>query len=237
LLVLAGTIGGGCSLAFAVGPLLSDTTGPTKNKHNLSSRNTGVVYKALDNPVDMRSTEICIFCHTPHRAASQVALWNRRDPTRVFGHYSSPTLVIDNPAVRPESQYGEPNGSSRLCLSCHDGQTALGAIWNGPVIQFAAGADKIAYLNISSHHPVSFVYNDAVLGSIVSKKPLEGYRRPVPGSVVKLDRLDRMQCTSCHDPHQDKSTTQSVLTPFWVGPDHDSVCRECHNINPLPPNP
>ncbi len=226
--------------ATAAGPLLSEglnTGGNTKvNKHNLSSK-SNATFRAASNPSDPRSTQICIFCHTPHNSVPQTALWNRKDPTRYFGHYSSASLVIDNSNVRSVSQYGEPNGSSRLCLSCHDGQTALGAVWNGPVIQFPAGQDKIAFLSLSSHHPVSFVYNTAVLGSIMTKKPTEGYQLPPPGSVVKLDRRQRMQCVACHDPHQDQSDTPSALTPFWVGPDHDAVCRECHNINPLPPNP
>lgn len=225
------------TLCYAVGPMLTDINGPIKNKHNLSSRNTGVQYRAKDNASDPRSTQICIFCHTPHNSVPQTALWNRKDPTRFFGHYSSATLVIDNPTVRTVSQYGEPNGSSRLCLSCHDGQTALGAVWNGSAIQFQTGYDKIAYRNLSSHHPVSFVYDNNVLGSIMVKKPTEGYQLPSVGSNVKLDKRQRMQCTSCHDPHQDQSTDPSVLTPFWVGPNHDAVCKECHNINPLPVNP
>jgi predicted CXXCH cytochrome family protein len=227
----------GSTLSNAAGPMLSDINGPIKNKHNLSSRNTGVTYRAMDNPADPRSTQICIFCHTPHNAVAQTALWNRKDPTRFFGHYSSATLVIDNPNVRSASQFGEPNGSSRLCLSCHDGQTALGAVWNGAVIQFPVGSDVISYTNLSSHHPVSFVYNNAVLGAILIKKPTEGYQLPPVSSAVKLDKFQRMQCTSCHDPHQDQSVTPSALTPFWVGSDHDAVCKECHNINPLPLNP
>ena len=227
----------GASSSEAAGPLLSDMNGPIKNKHNLSSLNTGVTYRAQVNPADPRSTQICIFCHTPHNAVPQTALWNRRDPTRFFGHYSTPTLTIDDPTVRPVSQYGEPNGSSRLCLSCHDGQTALGAVWNGPAIQFASGTDKIAYLNLSSHHPVSFVYNTAVLGMIQIKKPDEGYQLPIGSPYVKLDKMNRMQCTSCHDPHQDQSITPDVTTPFWAGPTHDDVCMACHNITPLPANP
>lgn len=221
----------------AKGPLLSDLSGPIRNKHNLSSRNTGVAFHAVDNPNDPRSNQICIFCHIPHSSSSQMSLWNRRDPTRYFGHYSSATLVVDDPSVRAKSQYGEPTGSARLCLSCHDGQTALGAVLYGPPIQFVAGQDKIAFFNISGHHPVSFVYNTEVLANIQIRKPLESYQLPPVNSFVKLDKRKRMQCTACHDPHQDQSEIPSSLTPFWVGPSYDNVCKECHNIDPLPPSP
>jgi hypothetical protein len=224
-------------LTPAAGPLLSETTGPVKNKHNLSSRNTGVTFRAQNNPNDPRSTQICIFCHTPHNASPQTALWNRRDPTRTFGRYSSAALVIDNPDVRTQkSFYGEPNGSSRLCLSCHDGLTALGAVLRGGDIQFPTGSERIAYLNISSHHPVSFVYDAQTWSAIIAKKPLEGYQLPLSDPVVKLDKKNRMQCTACHDPHQDQSDIASSLTPFWVGKDHDSVCLACHSIV-VPANP
>ncbi|TWJ19145.1 hypothetical protein JN12_02092 [Geobacter argillaceus] len=220
----------------AVGPKISQIG----NKHNLASWNTAVTYRAVVNPNDpsQRHTQICVFCHTPHHASGSAVLWNRSDPTRTFGHFSSPTLVIDNPDVRTsKSMYGEPNGSSRLCLSCHDGQTALGVVFNGAAIAFPAGLSTLPYMRYSSHHPVSFVYDTSVLAAITLKKPLEGYRLPTDSpsaSFVKLDQQKRLQCVSCHDPHQDQSVTPSVVSPFWVGPDHDTVCKACHNVQTLP---
>ncbi len=218
----------------AAGPKVSEIG----NKHNLASWNTAVTYKAQATPDDPRHTQICVFCHTPHNGSGGPVLWNRKDPTRTFGHLSSPTLVIDNPDVRStKSFYGEPNGSSRLCLSCHDGQTALGVVFNGDPIVFPAGLETIAYTNLSSHHPVSFVYDTNVLAAITLQKPLEGYRRPSDSPAagfVKLDYKERMQCTSCHNPHQDQSTTPSAATPFWVGPDYETVCKGCHNVQTLP---
>lgn len=220
----------------AAGPKISEIG----NKHNLASWNTAVTYRAQVDPSDplQRHTQICVFCHTPHHAAGEAVLWNRRDPTRTFGRFSSPTLVIDNPDVRTsKSMYGEPNGSSRLCLSCHDGQTALGVVFNGAPIAFPAELSTVPYMSYSSHHPVSFVYDTSVLASITLKKPLEGYRLPADSpsaSFVKLDKQTRMQCLSCHDPHQDQSVTPSAATPFWVGPDYESVCKACHNVQTLP---
>src|SRR5512138_2332341 len=100
------------------------------NKHNFSYSNISVNYRALptnDNPAYPQSAQICIFCHTPHHSSSEGPLWNRQASSRTFKHYSSSTLSIDDPALRAISEYGQPNGSSRLCLSCHDGSTALGA--------------------------------------------------------------------------------------------------------------
>lgn len=240
------------SVAFAAGPKISDMiTGG--NKHNLSSLNTNVTYKA--SPTDPRGREICIFCHTPHNAAPKTTLWNRKDPTVTFGHFSSSSLVISRAGV--PSSYGEPTGASRLCLSCHDGVTAggvsLGDILTGPSIDMGPNdrIQGIALFDIqkirTGHHPVSFVYNSAVLNMIQSDptKSSENYMLPTLPE-VKLDAEQRMQCTTCHNPHQNQSTDETYnispnvgrkIAPFWVYgktgsaiADHDVVCLNCHNL-------
>lgn len=210
------------------------------NKHNLSYSNTGVNYKASD-PNDPRGRQICIFCHTPHNAVSSRSLWNRRDTNQTFGHYSSPSLRIAN-TLKADSNYTEPNGSSRLCLSCHDGVTALGAVVrgpqsSGPVIPINGSANtSMTGLNVfdrakitNYHHPVSFNYAGKVYDALI----LLGYKLPTPGGKVKLDGDGRMQCTTCHDPHQ----TKDAALPFWVLEDtggspssYDAVCLTCHEI-------
>ena len=220
----------------AAGPPISSMTGG--NKHNLSSLNTAASVKFKALPGDPKGTQICIFCHTPHNATSKLVLWNRKDPTRIFGHYSSPQLVIDDPDMRGKTLYGEPKGSARLCLSCHDGETALGDVANSfSQIAFPAGFSKVEMMNYSGHHPVSFVYNQEVLLAITQRRPLsQTFKLPDPGGKVKLDGQQMMQCTSCHDPHQDWSDGTELnpdLTsrvPFWVDDKHDSVCLACHNL-------
>ncbi|MBT0662792.1 cytochrome C [Geobacter pelophilus] len=244
--------------SLAAGPKISDMV-VGGNKHNLSSLNKNVLYKAAP-PQSARdkNTEICVFCHTPHRAVPQTTLWNRSNSSVFFGHYSSATLVIRRTSA---AQFGEPNGTSRLCLSCHDGVTAggvpLGAILNGSPINMGAN-DRITGISLftaskikSGHHPVSFIYDDAVLRAIQSDvlKKTQNYQMP---RIVKLDTANRMQCTTCHDPHQNQSTEDSYqvppnegrkIAPFWVygannnaSLDHDAVCMDCHSIptNPFP---
>lgn len=227
------------SASFALyGPKITEIG----NKHNLSYGNSGVTYKATD-PNDPRGRQICIFCHTPHNAVSSRALWNRRDTIQSFGHYSSSGLHI-NEDLKAASGYNEPNGSSRLCLSCHDGVMALGAVVNGPQYGGSdvaingstntamAGAnvfDRVKMTN--SHHPVSFNYAGTVQSTLAT---IGNYKLPPPGSNVRLDKEGRMQCTTCHDPHQ----TRDTALPFWVWEDtgdinnssHDAVCKTCHNV-------
>lgn len=71
-------------------------------------------------------TEVCIFCHTPHNAAAgKKFLWNRVDSTATFQLYTaSQTLGFT------KSQGSTISSVSKLCMSCHDGGTALNAMAN-----------------------------------------------------------------------------------------------------------
>lgn len=222
------------------------------NKHNFSFANTSVNFRAVpggDVPGYDRSSQICVFCHTPHRANSEGPLWNRASVVRTFKHFSSATLAIDDAALKSAADYGQPTGSSRLCLSCHDGVTALGAVFTTPTvtntvpIRFTnkktgqTGTNvAIGFETFSSHHPVSFRYNQAVI-DILRAPPYSKteYWWSPTSSAVKLDRQERMQCTTCHDPHQDQSDSPDVMTPFWTAKTYAEVCQSCHNLAPATP--
>ncbi len=211
------------------------------NKHNLSYYNTGVLYKASD-PNDPRGRQICIFCHTPHNAVVNRGLWNRQATNQVFGQYSAPGLHIRTD-LKSISDYNEPNGSSRLCLGCHDGVTALGAVVRGPNsgsnIEITGNTAMAMYgTNVfnrekitNSHHPISFNYA-RVQQSIGSYKVIS------PGGKVKLDSEGRMQCTTCHDPHQTRDNELSFWVWDYIPPvppadppsSHDAVCLSCHQF-------
>jgi hypothetical protein len=258
--------------AFARGPMISSMG--KGNKHNLSAQNSaGLTYYATNDPVNNpRGQQICIFCHTPHSAQSQGALWNRRDTSQTFARYTSATLDIKN---IPASQYAnsQPNGSSRLCLSCHDGATGLGdVVWGGPIamnINSIPAGDVMSFNSSTNkmktgHHPVSFVYATgfnyaAQTGTMISGlQPPGGFTLPslvIPSmaAYVKLqdskhDGNGWVQCTTCHDPHQNMgndvltypSSTRKI-SPFWVysgavgvapgwsaTTGHDAVCTSCH---------
>jgi hypothetical protein len=226
-------------ISAGAGPKISEIG----NKHNFSSTNTapGINFRAStigDNAGYQRSSQICVFCHTPHRSSGEGALWNRVATTKTFLHYSSTTLRIDDPAMRTVTEYGQPNGSSRLCLSCHDGVTALAAVFTTPLgitnqLQFTNirtgttnASVAIGYETYSSHHPVSFKYDANVRSLLNAYNGVEFTH--INTDEVKLDKKMRMQCTTCHDPHQDKSEPPSPLSPFWTTTTYQKVCDSCH---------
>jgi hypothetical protein len=83
--------------------------------HNLSSSGRGQI-RALTE------TRICVFCHTPHNATPLSPLWNKAIEPQAYAVYASPTLKA--------GPLPQPSGPTKLCLSCHDGTIAMGAVLN-----------------------------------------------------------------------------------------------------------
>lgn len=113
-----------------------------KTKHNLSVSGPGRVkiYPPtgtgnLDTTSVPKQTEICVFCHTPHHGnESGVAPgWNRKLSDAWYTTYTSSSLsALDilgrNASGVPTTALPQPGGSSKLCLSCHDGTLAIGNV-------------------------------------------------------------------------------------------------------------
>ena len=103
---------GSLALAFAV--MLSTPswtqTQVARTVHNLTPVGPGQLKES-------RPTGVCAYCHTPHNADPNIALWNRDLPAVTYQLYASSTL---------QAALDQPTGSSRLCLSCHDGILAMG---------------------------------------------------------------------------------------------------------------
>ena len=180
------------------------------SKHNLSVSGPGPIKSTTEE-------EICVFCHTPHRARTTTGLlWNRGDSTATYSQYQSSSL---------SAVVGQPTGASKLCLSCHDGTIALGDLVSrqeeilfGGGIRFMPDGDTKLGTDISDDHPVSFVYDESLAidnGELVSPSTLT--------NTVRLDQSGELQCTSCHDPHDD------TLSKFLVRPNNFSeLCATCH---------
>lgn len=183
-------------------------TSVVNSVHNLSMSGPGAVRAT-------GQTEICIFCHTPHNANPDAYyLWNRLDPAGPYTPYGSSTL---------KATVGQPTGSSRLCLSCHDGTIALGAVLSQPAIMpftmSLSGRKSNLGTNLADDHPVSFDYNSAVLLS--NSQLVNAGSLP---SVVRLDATGQMQCTACHNPHNDQYGKFLAISNLKSG-----LCTACHS--------
>lgn len=246
---------------MAVDPtlLLGYNNGNNNNKHNLSVMAGHGGPKAVIDPNSNNDTRICVYCHTPHGGTPQSPLWNRKDPVRMgtfplFDNGPDSTrIAIDNTDINGTTNYKTngtdgveyPNGATKLCLSCHDGATAIGEMANGTTIAMTQSTMNNKNLifdpldattnDFAKTHPVSFYYDNAVAAYISVQPGKSIYSLPADPE-VRLDSQGRMQCTTCHNPHMD--TRQGGYTlPFWSNydsnganevSDYDTTCGQCH---------
>lgn len=203
--------------------------------HNLSAASANVIRANSEQ-------QVCIFCHTPHNARPMLQLWNRNDSVSAYTIYASPSL---------KALPGQPTGTSKLCLSCHDGTIALGSVISrtqmismvGGITTLPPGASNLG-TDLSDDHPISFQFNSALVTLNSKLKDPSA----LPNS-VKLDKNAEMQCTTCHQPHNnqygkflvmDNSTSQLCNTCHISGPTdlapHDQ-CASCHQPHSAPSGP
>ena len=106
--------------------------------HNMSSTNPGGLNRFI---ASNNEDQICIFCHTPHNARPSVPLWNKVMPGQAFNMYTTASL---SPAARAVTA---PGPESLLCLSCHDGRTAINVLHNArSTATTATGSKGIEYV-------------------------------------------------------------------------------------------
>ncbi len=175
-------------------------------------------------------TEVCIYCHTPH-GASAVPLWNRNlTSPGTYTMYNSPTLNATLPAA--------PTSISLLCMSCHDGVSAINVLVNyGPNGQTPtwSGFDQLGDLsyppssdpnltkNLSNDHPVSFTF-DANLITLDAAGGPPQLQLPVDARLKLFN--GKLECATCHDPHDDGfPDREPFLRMSNAGSD---MCLTCH---------
>jgi|CXWL01.1.fsa_nt_gi hypothetical protein len=111
----------------AISSSVMAATGIAQTKHNLGAGNsTG---NATGGNYTNATTEICIFCHTPHGSdqSASAPLWNRKlNDTAIYTRYSSLNTTSFDATEAPIGSV------SIACLSCHDGTQAMDAVLNSP---------------------------------------------------------------------------------------------------------
>ena len=166
--------------------------------------------------------EICTPCHTPHNASLETLgapLWNHEVTKSTFTLYDSPTFDGSD-------TIGQPSGTSKLCLSCHDGTIALdnfGGFTGGTT--FNQGS-RVLGTDLRNDHPVSFTY-DSALAARDGELYDPTVRSSGLGGTIHEDLLHdgRVECTSCHNVHNESGA------PYLLVKDNfgSALCLTCHD--------
>lgn len=180
--------------------------------HDLSVRGPGAT-RAL------HETQVCVFCHTPHNALPQTPLWNRHGSTAHYRIYQSTTL---------DARVDQPSGESKMCLSCHDGSLALGAVLSRPELHPLATTPRTIppgpndlTSDLSDDHPIGFRYDRALATADRQLRTPEVVSRELP-----LGRHGEMHCTTCHDPHNNSEGNFLRITDR-----QGALCLTCHDMH------
>jgi predicted CXXCH cytochrome family protein len=164
----------------------------------------------------LTETRICVFCHTPHNATPLSPLWNRELEPQVYTVYASPTMQA--------GPLPQPSGPTKLCLTCHDGTIAMGAVVNPAGGIAMAGGGRLPPgslsdfgLDLSGHHPVSFPYHTALPSGDLASSP--------PPDLV-YGGTDEVHCITCHDAHSD------AYGKFLLKDNrYSALCITCHQVS------
>ncbi len=168
------------------------------------------------------SGEICIVCHTPHNANNSVPdspLWNHS--------LSAVTTYIMYSSSSMDAGIGQPDGSSKLCLSCHDGTVGL-ENFNGVTSitpHLATGVANVGS-NLSNDHPISIKYDVALSNLDRGLWDPTLTQSGIGGTITEsMLSSEKLQCSSCHDVHN-SANVPKLLVKSNNG---SALCLTCHN--------
>jgi predicted CXXCH cytochrome family protein len=174
----------------------------------------------------------CKSCHAPHNGATAnggaqstglILLWSRSFPAaaNTFGIYDSATMANKATEVGGSALTTSTDVRmySLLCLSCHDGVTSIFSpamkTINMVGSKAAFGAGAYESLGLTNDHPVNMSYDP-------TKNPSLKATATVAASLPLYGSTNKMQCATCHDPHN------NVNTNYLRQANNTAHCTTCH---------
>lgn len=151
--------------------------------------------------------DLCTPCHTPHLSTA-----------------AAPLLVRTPAATQPVHSYrtaaGDLSAASLVCLSCHDGVVAPDVYAGSHAItwyELSTGGVPVGKSRLTSH-PIGILY------------PVGDPKYNSPPALQQSGRLKlvdgRLQCTTCHDPHN----TGRHKGMLVMSNERSRMCLSCHRL-------
>ena len=180
---------------------------------------------------------------------------------RLYGASTSGTAGSTIAGTAVGDVNGSLSSPSLACLSCHDGVSAVNSIVNAPgsgmrtitggtlISTFSyggnigAGDNTAANVDMANDHPVSIVYTpgaaslkpvDTVLTNWVGANNITNTATATSGYISELLRNAKVECSSCHDPHNgyaDQSGDASNPQVNYLRHTNNAsaLCLGCHD--------
>ena len=248
------------------------TFGQTRGA-DVSHTNTGGDGQFMD-----QQGRICVYCHHPHNAVSAGTvdndtatpagpsyspLWNRRaTAVRTYTGYNNGSMMGDSAALSTTDKRHALNaaaagnqvaiaGVSLLCMSCHDGVTAMSAYSQGNDSGATGSSDNSGVAtaadgsgnhiltsatssfegNMNNHHPMGFKYyavqqaDQEIASRDTQMVPLTGVS--IKGLLYGAGDDATMECVTCHDVHNTANQTGAERF-LWRSDNNSNFCLTCH---------
>lgn len=154
----------------------------------------------------------CIACHFQKREEfpAEAPLWN---PSAAFNRTFGDAI-----RDRPGDRSSLPGNGTLVCLRCHDGTMAkdmFGSLATTPAVNKRHPGPATS-AHGGTNHPVGIEYPQFDRGYRPMNLILS------EGKVVLPD--GRIECTSCHDPHNELGTTDMLTKSN----ERSALCLTCH---------
>ena len=181
-----------------------------------------------------KPNEVCGVCHIPHvegrptDRTNTTPLWGRAMSSVSYTMYSSLSL---QGTVEPQ-----PTGSSRLCLSCHDGSVGMEMFHTGsgstPISTSPTSSRVLpgrpGRTDFGADHPISITYPTTDTGLRPTTSPFG----VAGGTIADVLEGGKVECATCHDIHNREVPTlngTAYLRMTVQDPASPSaICFACH---------
>lgn len=245
--------------------------GSSHDMSNTSGALTGASATTASYATVDTQKRICVYCHHPHNALSAGTngggrtgtdaavgayspLWNRTTSTTALAGYDNGIMMGNTDASDSQHHLNAGtagtsiSGVSLLCMSCHDGVTAMnaysvtsGSTQNKGANEGVSGAitSTAAFKgDMNNHHPMGFSYaavqatDEEIAGVDTIMVPDQNAGSMVTSGSVKIGDLlyganKTMECVTCHDVHNtaNKANAERFL---WRSDNNSNFCLTCH---------
>ncbi len=182
--------------------MLGATFANYSNVDNISDRFSNFHSNNINN---------CFICHPNNELGNSSKAWKLKLANTTDTPYNNLSNI---------SEIGEPNGSSKICLSCHDGTIASDQLGS----QILKG---IIFSNtLENNHPISFYYT-SYLAQKDGKLHDPKFRKSGLGGTIEEDLLidGKLECISCHDIHNSMNLENRLIKSNY----RSALCLTCHN--------
>ena len=186
--------------------------------------------------------QICKACHIPHNANSGTSavlspvLWNHTLSVATYTLYDTAWSSTLNATA------GQPGGTSKLCLSCHDGTVAVDSFGGSTPVPTSIVASANLGTDLRNDHPIGITYDGTLVTADGALRPTStavtigtgGTKTRVGTIANNMLFADRLECASCHDVHNTftvpvayaGASSNKLLKVVLTG---SSLCLTCHD--------